>query len=169
MGKHPSLTIVIVAVAGAAIALALARPPTHPQVIKCYFKNVQGLRAGTRVRLAGVDVGAVSSVRVVPERRDGPAEVMMLVQTPYELKIPDDAVVTVDSEGVLGQTFVQINIGAATGPPLQSGGELKTRSSENPTTEQFLQCLSNIMDHKPCYLHHKGDNANESAAVSSTK
>jgi ABC-type transporter Mla subunit MlaD len=169
MGKHPSLTIVIVAVAGAAIALALARPVTHPQVIKCYFKDAQGLRLQAKVRLAGVEVGTVTSVRVVPERHDYPAEVVMTLQTPYELKVPDDAVVTLESAGVLGETFPQINIGDATGPPLRSGGELKTRPSENPTTEQLLQCFSNIVDHKPCDLRHKGDNANESAAVSSTK
>src|SRR5258708_704379 len=157
MGKHPSLTIVLVAIAGAAIALALARPTTHSQVIKCYFKDAAGLQLQSRVRLAGVDIGAVSSVRVVPEKRDYPAEVVMTLQTPYELRVPEDAIVTVESAGVLGQTFLQINIGAATGPPLRSGGELKTRSSGNATTEQLLQCFANIADHKPCDLHRKGD------------
>lgn len=159
----------VVAVVGAAITLALARPATHPQMIKCYFKDAEGLRPQARVRLAGVEVGTVSSVRVVPERRDTPAEVIMILQTPYELKVPDDAFATVESAGVLGQTFLQINIGTATGPPLRSGGELKTRPSENPTTEQLLQCFANIADHKPCDLRHKGDKPNEGAAVSPTK
>src|ERR1700682_4419825 len=107
MGKHPSLTIAIVAMAGVAIALALARHATHSLVIKCYFKDAEGLRPHARVRLAGVEVGTVSSIRVVPEKRDHPAEVVMVLQTPSQLKVPDDAVVTLESAGVLGEPFPQ--------------------------------------------------------------
>src|SRR5258708_256005 len=109
MGKHPSLTIVAIAVVGAAIAFALARPSGHSLDIKCYFKDAEGLRPGAKVRLAGVEVGIVTSVRVRPEFRDHPAEVVMILQTPYELKVPDDAVVTLESAGVLGATYAQIN------------------------------------------------------------
>jgi ABC-type transporter Mla subunit MlaD len=156
-------------VAGVAIALALARHATHTLVVKCYFKDAQGLRPQARVRLAGVEVGTVSSVRVVTDRRDHPAEVVMVLQTPYELKVPDDAVVTLESASILGQTLAQINIEAATGPPLRSGGELKTRPSESPTTQQLLDCFSNIADHKPCDLHPKGDKINQSVRDSPAK
>src|SRR5258708_9613165 len=108
MGKHPSLTIATIAVAGVAIALVLARHATHSLVIKCYFKDAQGLRPHARVRLAGVEVGTVSSVRVVTDRRDHPAEVVMVLQTPYELRIPDDSVVTLQSPVVLDDSFHQI-------------------------------------------------------------
>jgi len=169
MAKHPSLTIAVVAIVGVAITFALARTSVHSLVIKCYFQDAQGLHAHAPVRLAGVDVGTVSSVRVVPEKRDHPAEVVMILQTPYELKVPNDAVVSPESAGVLGQTFVQIDIQSATGPPIQSGGELKTRASESPTPQQWVDCFSNMADHKPCDLHRKDDKANQTTVASPTK
>lgn len=165
MSKHPSFTIALVAVAGVAIAFTLARPSSHSLVIKCYFKDGEGLRPGARVRLAGVEVGTVSSVRVRPELRDHPAEVVLMLQTPYELRVPNDAVVVLESAGVLGETYPQINIQDARGAALKSGEELKTRPSERPTPQQWLDCFSNVVDHKPCDLHPKGEQANQGVAA----
>jgi ABC-type transporter Mla subunit MlaD len=166
MGKHPSLTIAAIAVAGVAIVLALARPSAHLLEIKCYFKDAQGLRAGAKVRLAGVEVGSVASVRVRPELRDHPAEVVMVLQTPYALNVPDDSVVTLETAGVLGDVFAQVNIQDATGPPLRSGGVLKTRPGESPTPQQWLDCFSNVVAHKPCDRRAKGEQANQAPAAS---
>lgn len=165
MGKHPSLTIAAIAVVGVAITLALARPSAHLLEIKCYFKDAQGLRPGAKVRLAGVEVGSVTSVRARPELRDHPAEVAMILQTPYELNVPDDAVVTLETAGVLGDVFAQINIQEATGPPLQRGGMLKTRLGTSPTPQQWLDCFSNVVAHKPCDLSAKGEPADQAPAA----
>jgi MlaD protein len=167
LGKHPSLTIAVIAVAGVAIVFALARPSTHLLEIKCYFKDAQGLRAGAKVRLAGVEVGSVASVRARPELRDHPAEVVMVLQTPYELNVPDDSVVTLESAGVLGDVFAQINIQDAIGPPLWPGGVLQTRAGEGPTPQQWLDCFSNVMAHKPCDLRAKDGQANQAPAANS--
>lgn len=161
MGKHPSLTIVAIAVSGVAIALALGKPSAHLLEIKCYFKDAQGLRPGAKVRLAGVEVGSVTSVRARPELRDQPAEVVMILQTPYELNVPEDAVVTIETAGVLGEVFAQISVQDATGPPLQPGGVLKTRPGESPTPQQWLDCFSNVVAHKPCGLRAKGEPATQ--------
>jgi ABC-type transporter Mla subunit MlaD len=158
LGKHPSLTIAAIAVAGVVVVLALSRPSTHLLEIKCYFKDAQGLRPGAKVRLAGVEVGSVASVRARPELRDHPAEVVMILQTPYELNVPDDSVVTVEFAKALGEVFAQINIQDAKGPALQPGGVLKTRPGEGPTPQQWLDCFSNnVVSHKPCDLHAKGE------------
>src|SRR5580704_8580285 len=44
----------------------------HKLELKTYFQYVAGLRDGAPVRLAGVDVGKVRSVRVRPEVRKAP-------------------------------------------------------------------------------------------------
>jgi ABC-type transporter Mla subunit MlaD len=152
LGKHPSLTIAAIAVAGVVLVVAVARPSARLFDIKCYFKNAQGLRPGAKVRLAGVEVGSVTSIRVRPELRDHPAEVIMVLQTPYELKVPKDSVVTLESAGVLGEVFAQINIDQASGPPLENGGVLETRAGQSPTPQQWLECFSNVVAHKPCDL-----------------
>ena len=36
--------------------------------VKAYFQNVEGLRNGAPVRLSGVDVGAVKSIKIIGEK-----------------------------------------------------------------------------------------------------
>lgn len=120
--------------------------------MKCYFKDARGLRAGATVRLAGVDVGTVKTVQAKPELRDHPAEVIMLIQTPYGLRIPNDSVVTLETAGVLGEVFPEIDVRNAVGPPVQNDGVLIARPSEAPTPQEWMECLSSIMQHKPCDL-----------------
>lgn len=166
MGKHPSIIIAVVTTTavGLVLVLALAKPPVRPIELKCYFQDAQGLRPGARVRLAGVDVGSVTSVRVRPEMRDHPAEVVMTLETPYELKVPDDAVVSLETVGVMGEVFAQINVQDAHGPPLRAGAVLKSRPSQGPTSQQWLECFSNLMDHKPCDLRGRGPPVNQGPA-----
>ncbi len=162
LGKHPSLTIAAVAIAAVVLVFALARPvrpSMHDLEIKCYFRDAQGLRPGARVRLGGVDVGSVTGIRARPELRDHPAEVIMLLQTPYELKIPSDSVVSLETAGLLGEVFPEINVRDASGPPLPSGGVLATR--ESATATDWLKCLANVAAHKPCNLDATAEPANK--------
>ncbi|HET9839994.1 MAG TPA: MlaD family protein [Candidatus Angelobacter sp.] len=152
MGKHPSITIAVAALAAVTLVVALAKPSQHRLLFKCYFDNAQGLRPGAHVRLGGVEIGSVASVRVRPEFRDRPAEVTMLLQTSYPLDIPNDAVVSLETAGVLGEVFPQIDIRGASGPALLQDGILKTRAGESPTPEEWLECFSNVVAHKPCDL-----------------
>src|SRR5215831_15007079 len=107
--------IAVVASIGVLLFIVLARPSGYHLRLTCYFENAGGLKAGAPVTVAGVKVGSVTSVRVRPEMRERPAEVTMLLQTSYELKIPNDAIVVLETAGVLGETFAEINIRNATG------------------------------------------------------
>lgn len=158
--KYPSLIIAAASVAAVGIFLMLGKPSGYRLDLKCHFRDAQGLRAGARVRVAGVEVGSVTSVRVRPELREYPAEVAMTLYTPYELKIPSDSTVSIETTGVMGDVVAQINIQDASGPPLQSGGVLKSRASDSPTPRQWAECLSNLVDHKPCNLSPNGAAAN---------
>ena len=74
---------------GAVIGLALlaisllliGKPFAHKLVVKSYFTDANGLRSGAAVRLAGVDLGSVTSVRVRPESKDAPVEIVMALKT----------------------------------------------------------------------------------------
>jgi phospholipid/cholesterol/gamma-HCH transport system substrate-binding protein len=167
MGKHPSLTIAAVVVVAVGLVIALARPAKSHLDVKCYFQDAQGLRVGAKVRLAGVEVGSVTGVRVRPERRDQPAEVMLSLQTPYELNIPNDSVVTLETAGILGEVFPEIDIRGASGPPLQAHGVLKTSTSVTPTPQEWLECFSNVVEHKPCDLRGRGASIKQSETTNS--
>ncbi len=166
MGKHPSLIIAAIVIVGVGLVIAFSRPAQFHLTAKCYFQNAEGLRAGAGVRLAGVGIGSVTSVRVRPELRDHPVEVVMSLETPYQLNIPNDSVVTLETAGILGEVFPEIDIRGTSGPPLQTNGELKTRPNENPSTQDLLKCFSNMAEHKPCDLRvreadiNQGNNAN---------
>jgi|SRR5690349_11414496 len=105
----------------------------HKVELRAYFKDANGLRAGAPVRLAGVEIGRVTEVRVRPDLQATPAEVVMLLQTSYALKIPCDATVDLPSSGLFGETFAQIEIEGTSGAPVKSGAVLTEKPSKfNP-------------------------------------
>jgi hypothetical protein len=72
------LLAMIVAVGLAAIGVLLVGRQRYSHLeLKSCFNDVQGLKAGASVRIAGVDVGTVRRVRANPEMRNCPAEVDM--------------------------------------------------------------------------------------------
>jgi len=153
MPKQAVRVVLVVAVA-AVILFLVARPLRylryHRREVRVYFRDAQGLRAGAPVRMAGVDIGFVTSVRVRPDIRDTPGEVIMALETPYVLRVPKDASVSLETEGVLGPTFADIDIIGASGPPLENGGVLKAKEGTRLTSEELLEHLADIFKQKPC-------------------
>ena len=126
----PRRAVTVLIVVTAAMLLGLfgwSKVHNRGLVVKTYFDDAKGLREGAPVRLAGVDIGRVTSVRARPEMRDSPAEVVMLISTPYPLNIPRDATVSLARAGLLGETYPQIEIQAAGGPPAVTGAVLLAR------------------------------------------
>jgi phospholipid/cholesterol/gamma-HCH transport system substrate-binding protein len=93
-----------------------------------YFDNASGLRIGAPVRLSGVDIGNVSAIRVVPDKdkQITPVEVLMKVSTKYGFNLRRDSVTSLDTAGVLGETYLDIDSSQAIGPPAQNGDTLPT-------------------------------------------
>lgn len=94
----------------------IARQETYE--ISAGFNNVDGVSKGTDVRLNGVRIGAVSSVKLVPYvdefgtayEGDYTAQVSMSILKSY--KIPTDSAAAIASEGLLGGRFIRIELGA---------------------------------------------------------
>ena len=124
-----------------------------------------GLRAGAPVRFAGVDIGSVKSVRAKPEVKNSPVEVVMVLNPPYELKIPNDSAVSLETAGILGETFVDIDAASATGTPIGPNAVLKAKPTVRFTTEQFIEKLSDAWGRKNCDCDTKKDAAASANAV----
>lgn len=105
--------------------------------LKAYFDNAGGLRVGAPVRLQGVDIGNVKSVRVVPGKEPFPVEVTMKVSTRYLASVRKDSIAELSTAGVLGETFVDIDSTQAKGSPVQDGDVLAMR--EQPELQDVVR------------------------------
>ena len=96
--------------------------------LRAYVDNAGGLRVGAPVRLEGVDIGNVTGIRVVsdPKRRLTPVEVFMKVTTKYAANMNKHCMVGLNTAGVLGEVFVDLDCRLPDGGPLESGDELRT-------------------------------------------
>jgi phospholipid/cholesterol/gamma-HCH transport system substrate-binding protein len=153
------LLIIVLLASSVLIVFSVVKASSHKSVIRTYFNDAHGLRAGAPVRVAGVEVGRVSNVRVRDDLRDKPAEVTMSLETRYELKIPSDAVVQLESDGVLGGNYPEIDIRNARGPVLPDGGTLKSEESNAPSSRDLLECLAAIANHQGCKLNESSHSA----------
>jgi phospholipid/cholesterol/gamma-HCH transport system substrate-binding protein len=96
-------------------------------ILKSYFDNAQGLRVGAPVRLSGVDIGNVAKISVVRNKPLTPVEVVMKVSTKYAFDLRRDSVTSLDTAGVLGETYLDIDSSQAVGPPARNGDVLPTQ------------------------------------------
>jgi phospholipid/cholesterol/gamma-HCH transport system substrate-binding protein len=146
----------------AALVLALliflmtgsAGPFTKKIRLRSYFDNASGLRVGAPVRLQGVDIGNVESVRVVPGHGLTPVEVVMKVTTKYRDNLRKDSIAELSTAGVLGEVFVDIDSVRARGPAVENGDTLEIRNKPDlqdmvrasQTTLQNINALLNRVD-----------------------
>jgi phospholipid/cholesterol/gamma-HCH transport system substrate-binding protein len=101
---------------------------TRKITLRSYLDNAGGLRQGAPVRLAGVDIGNVTRIRIVGGKPLTPVEITMKVNTKYSFNLRKDSVTMLATAGVLGETFVDVDSLVAKGPEAQDGDTLATRS-----------------------------------------
>jgi phospholipid/cholesterol/gamma-HCH transport system substrate-binding protein len=89
-----------------------------------YFDNAEGIRQGQPVDLQGVAIGNVQSVRVVAGRQLSPVQVIMRVNAKFQPFLHKDSTATIETAGVLGESFVDIDSKNAKGPIVQDNSEL---------------------------------------------
>lgn len=112
-----------------------------------YFENVQGLVAGAPVRLAGKDVGTVENVTFAPLEAEVPAvRVVMRVDQSVQDRIRSDSVASIGTVGLLGDKYVEVQMGTPDGRILESGDELASVSPLDLGTavERGTQAIDNI-------------------------
>ena len=113
MNKMPVETIMgIVVIFVAAFFLYFAYQVSDLQVVKGYdinarFLKVGGLNVGSDVRINGIKVGTVIAQNLDPE--DYVADVKLSISS--NIQLPKDSVVSVVSDGLVGNKFIKIEPG----------------------------------------------------------
>lgn len=80
---------------------------TYP--LKASFRSVEGITAGSDVRLAGVKVGSITSLTLNPQTFFADATIAI-----YDnIQLPDDSAILISSEGLLGGNFVELMPGGS--------------------------------------------------------
>lgn len=73
------------------------------------FRSVEGIAAGSDIRLAGVKIGTVSDITLNNETFRGDVTLTLA----RDVAIPEDSAAVIASEGLLGGNFVEIVPGGA--------------------------------------------------------
>jgi phospholipid/cholesterol/gamma-HCH transport system substrate-binding protein len=90
------------------------------------FTEVGGLIEGATVRLAGVQIGRVTSV-VLPPQPGGKVRVTMTVARRFQDRIRRNSEARISTQGLLGDKIVEITMGLPEAPPLGRGEALPSQ------------------------------------------
>lgn len=87
------------------------------------FANLKGLKSGDEIRMAGVKVGAVELTRLAGHR----VEALLAIEP--GIKIPSDAVASVEQSSLLGSNYLGITFGTPGIELLKDGDEISTKAT----------------------------------------
>lgn len=93
------------------------------------FTEVGGLIEGATVRLAGVQIGRVTSV-VLPPQPGGKVRVTMTVARRFQDRIRRNSEARISTQGLLGDKIVEITMGLPESPPLGPGQALTSQDPQ---------------------------------------
>lgn len=106
-------------------------------VLKARFENVQGLTPGNNIRYAGIQVGTVKKVAII---NDTSIEVTMLIEKEMKQFIRVNDVVSISTDGLMGNKLLQITPSKDGSAFAMSGDVLRTKKLIS--TDAMLELLN---------------------------
>ncbi|MFZ5835266.1 MAG: outer membrane lipid asymmetry maintenance protein MlaD [Pseudomonadota bacterium] len=89
-------------------------------ILTAKFDRVDGLVTGSDVRMSGIKIGTVVDQKLDPVTYQAVIE----MDIDPDVKLPDDSSAKITSEGLLGATYMSIEVGSGE-DLLQNGGEIR--------------------------------------------
>ena len=113
----------------------------HGYTVTAYFLSAEGLTQENDVVINGARVGKVLSVGIAPDNgpSQGGAQVVMAIDGP-SAPLHRGTRATIRPKGLLGNPFVELTAGPASGAPIPSGGTLPIQDTASPVD------LDQVMD-----------------------
>ncbi|MFO1464545.1 MAG: MlaD family protein [bacterium] len=110
------------------------------------FKDISGLRLDAPVFLAGIQVGKVDDIVFPKELDQREVVVKLLIQKKYQSRIREDSMVSVTTQGLLGDKAIFISMGGAEYEELKNGDSLKVKPglSLEALSDRGQELLDNV-------------------------
>src|SRR6185503_6827046 len=105
-------------------------------IINATFKNVQELKKGDPVKMAGVEIGRDENIRLAGTQ----ARVSMKIEGKDELNT--DSKATIRFAGLMGQNFVSVEGGTSAAPRIEPNGVIEAGSQ--PDLSELMAKLQNV-------------------------
>ncbi len=100
------------------------------------FYNVSGLQVGNNIRFSGINVGTVDNISII---NDSTVRVDMLVRKSVQQFMKADCVVSIGSEGLIGDRLLVISQGSSDSPLARDGQHLE--SVEPVETDAIMESI----------------------------
>jgi phospholipid/cholesterol/gamma-HCH transport system substrate-binding protein len=130
---------VALAVVAAVVIIEMLGGPEHfmrGYRLYALFNNVQELKIGDRVKMAGVEVGRVEKIQLEGEK----ARVTMKMKRDTTVKT--DSIASVKLTGLMGQNFVSLEFGSPDAPQARDGALLS--SKEQPDLSVVMAKIDDV-------------------------
>ncbi len=99
---------------------------TRHYALKTFLPSAGDIRVGAQVRLAGIAVGNVNRIAISPYQDPNRAvEIDMRVARSFQNQIRANSAASLETVGLLGETYVNITRGQPGYPVLQNGGTVQ--------------------------------------------
>jgi len=107
------------------------------------FANISGLEDGAKVRVAGMDAGEVSSIQV-PSNPSARFRVKLRIREDLHQLLRVDSVATIQTDGLVGNKFVQVEAGTDRAQIVPALGTIPSREAFELSA--MLQRMSDTVD-----------------------
>ncbi|HET9957562.1 MAG TPA: MlaD family protein [Polyangiaceae bacterium] len=95
------------------------------------FKDVQGLRRGSPVRMGGVDIGSVADVSYGENAKDASIFVKMSIVAGEARRIRKDSISSIEGKGLLGDKMIVISVGNPSLPQIPPGERIESKTGDD--------------------------------------
>lgn len=90
------------------------------------FENLAGLQNGAPVRVSGLNAGEVLAIEV-PARPEDKFRVRFRVVEKFQAVLRQDSVASIQTDGIVGDKFLQVDAGTSASPEAQDGNLLASK------------------------------------------
>lgn len=123
----------------------------HHFSVYTQFNNIDTLQTGAKVRVSGMDAGEITAIEI-PQGPSSQFRLKLQVDEKFHRIIRQDSLAGIETEGMVGNKFVDIKKGSEQSPECQPGCTLPTQ--EPVTTGELMRRGNNIAENMQSTIEH---------------